>query len=61
MFIITLRSSGLLPAAFLAVAMTTCLAHFVMKITQVRKSCDMLIAPEDFRLATPRLRPLSLT
>jgi hypothetical protein len=28
-----LHPSGLLPAAFLAVAMTTCLAHFVMKVT----------------------------
>jgi hypothetical protein len=43
MFIITLRFSGLLPAAFLAVAMTTCLARFVMEITQVRKSCPEVV------------------
>jgi hypothetical protein len=33
-----LHSSGLLPAAFRAVAMTTRLAHFVIEIIQVRKS-----------------------
>jgi hypothetical protein len=42
MFIITLRCSGWLPAAFRAVAVTICPAHFVMEITQVRKSCEHL-------------------